>query len=79
MQECFRWLIQIYGYPGSITHTIQKAFDNIVIPIDLLEYFYAQFLFEIGEKEKGMEYLKKAIDKGEPEAIKLMNTINTTR
>lgn len=56
----------------------QKAFDNIVIPIDLLEYFYARFLFEIGEKEKGMEYLKKAIDKGEPEAIKLMNTINTT-
>lgn len=56
----------------------QKAFNNIVIPIDLLEYFYAQFLFEIGEKEKGMEYLKTAVDRGAPEAIQLMNAIKTT-
>lgn len=55
----------------------QKAFNNIVIPIDLLEYFYAQFLFEIGEKEKGMGYLNIAVEKGEPEAFQLMHTMTT--
>jgi tetratricopeptide (TPR) repeat protein len=53
-----------------------KAFNNIVLPIDLLEYFYAQFLFEIGENEKGMDFLKKAVEKQEPEAIKLMEHLN---
>ncbi|HET6722012.1 MAG TPA: tetratricopeptide repeat protein, partial [Chitinophagaceae bacterium] len=37
----------------------QKAFNNIDMSIDLLEYFYAQFLFEIDEDKKGMQYLKK--------------------
>jgi tetratricopeptide (TPR) repeat protein len=54
----------------------QKAFNNIVIPIDLLEYFYAQFLLEIGENEKGREYLQKGVEKKEPEAIKLMEHLN---
>jgi tetratricopeptide (TPR) repeat protein len=54
----------------------QKAFNNILIPIDFLEYFYAQFLFEVGKKEDGMSFLKIAIEKGEPEAIKLMNSLN---
>ena len=54
----------------------QKAFNNIIIPIDLLEYFYARFLFEIGESEKGMDHLKKAVEKGEPEAIKLRNSLS---
>lgn len=54
----------------------QKAFNNIDLPIDLLEYFYAQFLFEVSEQERGMEYLKKAVEKGEPEAIKLMNSLS---
>lgn len=57
----------------------QKAFNNIVLPIDLLEFFYAQYLFEVGDKGKEIEYLKKAVDKGEPEAIQLMNTINNTK
>lgn len=50
----------------------QKAFDSIQIPVDLLEYFYAQFLFETEQNEKGMEFLAKAVEKGEPEAIELM-------
>ena len=57
----------------------QKAFSSIKTSVDLLEYFYAQFLFEIGEKENGIKYLKMAVDKGEPEAIKLMNTISNTK
>jgi tetratricopeptide (TPR) repeat protein len=61
---------------GQAEEYFQKAFNNIVLPIDLLEYFYAQFLFEVGEKERGMEYLKKAVEKGEPETIQLMNIIN---
>jgi len=44
-----------------------------------LEYFYAQFLFEVGDEGRGMEYLQKAVDKGEPEAIQLMNTINNSK
>lgn len=53
----------------------QKAFNNIVLPVDLLEYFYARFLLEIGEVEKGMEFLNKAVEKGEPEAIELSKQI----
>jgi tetratricopeptide (TPR) repeat protein len=47
----------------------KKAFTEMTVPVDLLEYFYAKFLFEKGENEKGMSYLKIAVDKGEPEAI----------
>jgi hypothetical protein len=36
-------------------------------------------LFEVGEQERGTEYLKKAVEKGEPEAIQLMNIINNTK
>lgn len=56
----------------------QKAFNNILIPIDLLEYFYGRFLLETGDNEKGLEYLKKAVEKDEPEAIKLMEQLNQT-
>ena len=54
----------------------QKAFDSIVIPVDGLEFFYAKFLLEKGEKEGGIEYLIKAVEKGEPEAINLMKDLN---
>lgn len=38
-------------------------------PVDLLEFHYSEFLFEQGKKEEAMVYLRRAVDKGEPEAI----------
>lgn len=57
----------------------RQAFDHIVEPVDLLEFHYGKFLIEKGETDKGMEYLKKAADKGEPEAINLLSQINNER
>jgi tetratricopeptide (TPR) repeat protein len=54
----------------------QKAFENITIPVDWLEYLYARFLFEQGEKEEALVYLQMAVEKGEPQAIQWMNEIN---
>jgi len=53
----------------------QLAFESETVPVDLLELHYANFLIKKDEREKGMEYLKKAVEKGEPEAIKRMNEI----
>ena len=53
----------------------QLAFEAETFPVDLLELHYANFLIKKGEEEKGMEYLRKAVEKGEPEAIKRMNEI----
>ena len=51
------------------------AFESETVPVDLLELHYANFLINQGETEKGIEYLEKAVEKGEPEAIKRMNGI----
>jgi len=56
----------------------KKSFQNMTIPVDLLEYHYSEFLIGLGQRDKGMEYLKKACEKGETEAIKRMNEIITT-
>ncbi len=53
----------------------QLAFEAETVPVDLLELHYANFLISQGETEKGLEYLEKAVEKGEPEAIKRMNEI----
>jgi tetratricopeptide (TPR) repeat protein len=55
----------------------QKAFDSTAIPIDLLEYFYAKFLFETGDSETSMKYLKIAVDKKNPQAVDLMKEITS--
>jgi hypothetical protein len=47
----------------------KQAFSSITDPVDLLEYYYANFLIQQGEKEEGLKYLKIAFEKGEPEAI----------
>jgi tetratricopeptide (TPR) repeat protein len=54
----------------------QKAFENIAMPVDWLEYYYARFLFELGEKEESLIYLQLAVEKGEPLAIQWMNEID---
>lgn len=53
----------------------QLAFESETVPVDLLELHYANFLISQGETEKGIEYLEKAVEKGEPEAINRMNEI----
>ena len=51
------------------------AFESETVPVDLLELHYANFLINQGDTEKGIEYLEKAVEKGEPEAIKRNNEI----
>ena len=53
----------------------QLAFEAKTVPVDLLELYYANFLFKQAETEKGMKFLEKAVNKGEPEAVKRMNEI----
>lgn len=53
----------------------KKSFESITDTVDLLEYHYADFLIKNGETEKGLVFLKKAVEKGEPEAIEKMNEI----
>lgn len=52
------------------------AFNSQTTPVDLLEYHYADLLFELGRTEEAMKYLKKAVRKGEPEAIKKFEIMN---
>ena len=54
----------------------QKAFEYITIPVDWLEYLYARFLYELGEKEEALLYLQMAVEKGEPQAIQWMKEID---
>lgn len=54
----------------------QLSFESETVGVDLLEWHYANFLFRQNETAKGMEYLKKAADKGESEAMKQMSEIN---
>lgn len=53
----------------------QLAFDGLTVPVDLLELHYGNFLINLGQNEKGREYLKMAVAKNEPEAIKQMNEL----
>lgn len=61
--------------PEKAEHNFRLAFDYKTIPVDLLEFHYANFLIHQGEAKKGMEYLEEAIKKGEQEAIKQMSEI----
>ncbi|WP_338790760.1 tetratricopeptide repeat protein [Bernardetia sp. MNP-M8] len=52
------------------------AFREAELPVDLLEFDYALFLFNQNKEEEAMKYLKIAIEKNEPEAIKKMKDLN---
>ena len=54
----------------------QLAFEYKTVPVDLLELHYAEFLFRQEERDKRIEFLETAVEKGEPEAIKRMIEIN---
>ncbi|MDL2308076.1 tetratricopeptide repeat protein [Bacteroidales bacterium OttesenSCG-928-B11] len=63
------------GDMGKSEDYFKKSFDSATDSVDLLEYHYATFLMKNGEAEKGLEFLKKAVEKGELEAIKKMDEI----
>ncbi|MBX3238368.1 MAG: tetratricopeptide repeat protein [Chitinophagaceae bacterium] len=66
---------QAKGEMNKAEDFYKKAFDSITDSVDLLEYHYADFLIQNGKTDQGLEFLKKAVEKGEPEAIKKMNEI----
>lgn len=53
----------------------KNAFEAMKENVDMLEYLYAKFLIEQGKKETAINYLEKAVDKGEPEAIQYLKEI----
>ncbi|HEY3404738.1 MAG TPA: tetratricopeptide repeat protein, partial [Ohtaekwangia sp.] len=66
---------QAKGELDDAENYFTKAFAAETVPVDLLEYHYAEFLFQKGEQKKGLLYLHKAVEKGEPEAVEKMKTI----
>jgi len=74
----YRNLALYYQAKGEVNKAedyFKKSFDAITDSVDLLEYHHADFLIKNEETEKGLEFLKKAVDKGEPEAIEKLNEI----
>ncbi len=66
---------QAKGEVNKAEEYFKKSFDSIKDSVDLLEYHYADFLIKNVQTEKGLVFLKKAVEKGEPEAINKMNEI----
>ena len=48
-----------------------KTFE-VNVTVDLLEFFYATYLFATSEDEEAMQYLTISVNKGEKEGIELM-------
>ena len=59
------------GDRKSAEDNFQKAF-SMESPVDLLNYFYGQFLIENGDKKKGLEYIRISADNREIEGIELL-------
>ena len=59
------------GDRKSAEDYFQKAF-SMESPVDLLNYFYGQFLMENGDKKKGLEYIRVSADNREIEGIELL-------
>ncbi|MEM6737285.1 MAG: tetratricopeptide repeat protein [Bacteroidota bacterium] len=74
--------LALYYQAKNETEKAQKNFElafESASPVDLLEFHYAKFLISKGETQKGIEYLEKAVEKGEPEAIKMMKEIKDSK
>lgn len=52
------------------------AFEEASYPVDLLEFEYANFLFNQEKTDEGMKYLQLAVKKNEPEAIQYFKKIS---
>lgn len=75
---CYR-SIGLYHYLKEEFKESEKyydlAFQHKVNDIDLLEYHYSELLIATNRLDKGVEFLRKAGEKGEIEAIKKLETI----
>jgi len=74
----FRNLALYYQAKGETQlaeENFQKAFDATEGSVDLLELHFAEFLLNLGRTEEAVNYLKQAVEKGEPEAIKKMKEL----
>lgn len=65
------------GDRAEAEKNFQIAFETETeeLPVDLLELHYAEFLLDQGETEKAMQFLRAAVEKGEPEAIAKMKEL----
>lgn len=63
------------GEVAKAEENFELSFSSITEPVDLLEYYYAEFLLSQGITEKAMKFLNIAVEKGEHEAIKRLNEI----
>ena len=63
---------QAIGEVNRAEEYFKKSFESKTDSVELLEYHYSEFLISNGQPEKGFEYLKMAVEKGEPEAIEKM-------
>ena len=51
-----------------------KAFD-LNTPVDLLDYYYGQFLIQMGKEKEGLEHIKISADLGEKEGIEMLKQL----
>lgn len=71
----YRNLALLYERSGDFNlarQYFQKSFTAIgTMPVDLLEFHYAQFLYKSGDRQEAVRYLEISIQKNEPEGISL--------
>ncbi len=61
-------------YKLSENH-FRKAYNSIKIPVDLLDYHYAELLLASNRKEEAILYLKKSLQNGEGDAKQLLKAL----
>lgn len=74
----YRNLALYYFRLGEIVkaeENFELSFSSITEPVDLLEFYFAEFLISQGFNEKALKFLNIAVEKGEHEAIKRLNEI----
>jgi tetratricopeptide (TPR) repeat protein len=64
----------VKGQYAKAEEYFQKAFERGK-PVDLLDFFYGRFLVSIGDRERGIEYIRKSAEIGEPEGIEALKRI----
>jgi Tfp pilus assembly protein PilF len=68
----------IYYMKTGSNHLAEENFQKVFemnYSVDLLEYFYAEFLLSKSEKAEAIHYLQLSIDKGEQKGIELMKSL----
>lgn len=66
---------QLKGEPDKAAEFFDLSYENKTQGVDLLDYHYAEFLWESGKKKKAKKYMQKAVELGEPVAIERMEEL----